>query len=251
MYFLHGLPAAATSYRGADFLARAGVERPQGDHRRTPGRSRRRLRPRSTSTGAPGGTGRRRSRVTSCTTSTVTSARFRTGVGARSSASPRAWIRRGDPCAPPPGGVLGDGVMERLLPSDRPCRRAGARSRLGAGQREGECALLRRHLETRLRASPDVLCVLRRPRRRLASAPRTGVSTASSQPRMCRTCSVCIQAVTSRACGLRTRRPGSRSPSTIWPPAEERRLRRDDLGGDLLFFRHSARRRSAARRRVP
>ena len=216
VYFLHGLPASGTSYRGVDFLRRA-LDRaeqstilvaPQGarDHDSDP----------EYLDWGPAETGRRRSDRSCRASSTGTSGRSATGAVARSSASrPAVTARRSSPSTtsrPLPSSSRGAGTS---TPRTRAARR---RSTSAHGRRTRERARTRTSAPCAAPSaagrpsSPSTSGTATR-----ASAPRTSVCTASSSPQACRTSSGSSPAPTRRRCGAPTRRPGYGSRWLTWP----------------------------------
>ena len=220
IYFLHGLPASSTSYRGVDYLRRA-LDRagrpailvaPQGarDHDSDPeyldwepgrnwetavGRELPALRrPELPDDPEPP---RPRSRRPLC-----------------------RRLRRHAPRHSPPRGLRRRGVVERVLPPDEPERHRPARPRLAGGERESERTHVRPDPAPRLPPPADLLRLLRRPRRHALPGREPPSAPPSSWPRGCRTSSGSIPAPTRGRSGAPTRPPGCGSPShTSKPPS--------------------------------
>ena len=238
VYFLHGLPAAASSYRGADFLARA-LE--------SSGRKAIIVAPQGARDGDSDpeyldwGTGRNWETAITRDVVHYVDSHLRTIPNRRG----RAIVGLS---AGGYGAVIlalhhleAFSVMESWSGSFHPTTRRRRALDLGSAQANAKAGHSYVGTLKRLRASPDVLCVLRRPRR--PPAPRTGVSTGAHScacPHLFRVYhggheqSVwSARASLARAC----RRPSGYRL--------KRRLGRD-VSARLLLLPCSARRRSAA-----
>jgi len=140
VYFLHGLPASSSAYRGIDFLRRALEQSGRGALIVAPQGARSRD---TDPEYLDWGPGRRWETATAREVPAYVDGHFRTIHDRRARATLRGRLRRGAGRIAPPRLVFGDRVVERVLPPHGPAGDARARSRIGHPQRTCERTRLR------------------------------------------------------------------------------------------------------------